>query len=190
MTINGHGGDQETTPPSDGVAATPPVTRAPGSPGSPPELPPCLPGSPKPPPWIAFGCSKSTYYRRIVRQRIVEARSAGYTRVVAAVIAELGGEDEIGEVKMTIVKRFASLSAIAAELEDRMLRGDEFDRKELISATALLSRLAKQLGVMASKTDATSLSDYLAGKIGGMENIPPNDDLDDLDDGDNDEAQQ
>jgi hypothetical protein len=98
----------------------------------------------------------------------IDGRSVMYRRfkdVVSAILVDLGGPDNITEVKLGLVRRYAALIALAEGFEQRMGRGEAVPVGEYVLIASALVRLATRIGLSRIARDigvVPSLNAYLA----------------------------
>ena len=85
-----------------------------------------------------------------------------YRDLVAQIAIDQGGADRCSEVRMQLIRRFASGAVLAEELEARLARGEAVDIAEHALLSSTLVRLAQRIGINRVAKDLTpSLDDYL-----------------------------
>ena len=95
-----------------------------------------------------------------VDQRLAIARR--YRDLVAQIAIDQGGADRCSETRMQLIRRFASGSVLAEELEARLVRGEQVDIAEHALLSSTLVRLAQRIGIdRRAKNITPSLSEYL-----------------------------
>ena len=95
-----------------------------------------------------------------VDQRLAIARR--YRDLVAQIAIDQGGADRCSEVRMQLIRRFASGAVLAEELEARLARGEAVDIADHALLSSTLVRLAQRIGINRVAKDLTpSLDDYL-----------------------------
>ena len=95
-----------------------------------------------------------------VDQRLAIARR--YRDLVAQIAIDQGGADRCSETRMQLIRRFASGSVLAEELEARLVRGEPVDIAEHALLSSTLVRLAQRIGIdRRAKNITPSLSEYL-----------------------------
>ena len=95
-----------------------------------------------------------------VDQRLAIARR--YRDLVAQIAIDQGGADRCSEIRMQLIRRFASGAVLAEELEARLARGEAVDIAEHALLSSTLVRLAQRIGINRVAKDLTpSLGDYL-----------------------------
>ncbi len=92
-------------------------------------------------------------------------------RVFNEIVADLGGEDALSTIQLTLIERFAWLKAHLQQLEDEMAKQspDEMDPKTVaqwVQSNNCMTGLAKTLGLKRVKATGQSLHAYLASKKG------------------------
>jgi hypothetical protein len=95
----------------------------------------------------------------------IDGRSATARRmydIVAQVAADLGGADRLSETRLSLVRRFASLSAMLEEQEVHIARGETVDLSAFAHLSSTLCRLASRIGLKRVAKDITpTLAEYL-----------------------------
>ena len=90
-----------------------------------------------------------------VDQRLAIARR--YRDLVAQIAIDQGGADGCSEVRMQLIRRFASGAVLAEALEARLVKGEQVDIANMLCSArpwfGLVNRVAKEL--------TPSLGDYL-----------------------------
>lgn len=77
-------------------------------------------------------------------------------------IADLGGEERVGEGQRQLARRFAALAVEAESLEARMADGEPLDLERYLPLTNALRRVAATLGVeRPPDLPPPTLNDYL-----------------------------
>jgi hypothetical protein len=86
-----------------------------------------------------------------------------YRTIANAIVLDLGGADTCSEAKRQLARRFAAASALAEQLESKLVNGEQIDISEHALLCSTLVRVARQIGVNRVARDITpSLSEYLA----------------------------
>jgi hypothetical protein len=100
----------------------------------------------------------------------IDGRSVKARRIydIASAIAnDLGGADKLTETRISLIRRFASLAAIAEEQEARVANGEEIDVGKLAKISSTLVRLATRIGLKRVPKNVTPvLHDYLEASDG------------------------
>jgi hypothetical protein len=87
-----------------------------------------------------------------------------YTDLVAAVVADMGGADNMSEARMQLARRFSALAVQAEQMETRLANGEQIDIGEYSQLTSTLVRVVSRLGINRRARDITpTLSDILRG---------------------------
>jgi hypothetical protein len=97
----------------------------------------------------------------------IDGRSAvarRYADIIAALVADAGGESEISEARRQLIRRFAALAVLAENLEARLAMGEAIDLAEHALISSTLVRLASRLGINRHARTVPTLRDYLALK--------------------------
>jgi hypothetical protein len=95
-----------------------------------------------------------------VDQRLAIARR--YRDLVAQIAVDQGGADRCSETRMQLIRRFASGSVLAEELEARLVRGEPVDIAEHALLSSTLVRLAQRVGIDRRARNVTpSVREYL-----------------------------
>jgi hypothetical protein len=82
--------------------------------------------------------------------------------IAALVAADLGGADRITETRLSLVRRFASLSVLLEEQEVQIASGKEIDVSAYSHMSSTLVRLAARIGLKRVSRDVTpDLREYL-----------------------------
>lgn len=82
--------------------------------------------------------------------------------IVAALVDDHGGAENLSEVRLQLLRRFAASTVLAEQMEARLLRGEQVNLAEYISLSATLVRIAKTIGIDRTRSDlAPRLTDYL-----------------------------
>ncbi len=85
-----------------------------------------------------------------------------YRDLVGQIAIDQGGADRCSEIRMQLIRRFASGAVLAEELEARLARGEPVDIAEHALLSSTLVRLAQRIGINRVAKDLTpSLGDYL-----------------------------
>ena len=98
----------------------------------------------------------------------VDGRSATARRmydIASAIATDLGGADRLSETQVSLIRRFASLAALAEAQEARLAAGEEVvDVAALAQLSSTLCRLASRIGLKRVARDVTpTLADILRG---------------------------
>lgn len=89
-----------------------------------------------------------------------------YRDILAALVAHLGGDDHVTEVRRHLAKRAAALTVWCEIEEAKLALGEEIDIGAFTTAVNSLRRLLQDIGFDRVAKDVTSLSDYLAKNYG------------------------
>jgi len=113
--------------------------------------------------------------RRWLRSRItnhrallphLDGRSAGARRfrdLVRAFVADMGGIEELSEIKLGLLRRLAAMTVLAEQVESRMADGEEINIAELCQLSSTAMRLSSRLGIERVPRDVSrpNLREYL-----------------------------
>jgi hypothetical protein len=90
------------------------------------------------------------------------AASRRYGEIVAALINDQGGADDLSEARLQLVRRFAAYALLAEQMEAGLMRGDEINVSEHALACNMLVRIAHSIGLdRISHRGTPTLADYL-----------------------------
>jgi hypothetical protein len=95
----------------------------------------------------------------------IDGRSATARRIydiASAIATDLGGADRLSETRLSLVRRFASLAALAEQHEANIANGEEVDVAELAHLSSTLCRLATRIGLKRIARDVTPLADIMS----------------------------
>jgi hypothetical protein len=98
----------------------------------------------------------------------IDGRSATARRIydiAAQVAADLGGADQLSETRLSLIRRFASISALLEEQEVMIANRQPIDLPAYAHMSSTLVRLATRIGLKRVARDITpipSVADYLA----------------------------
>jgi hypothetical protein len=67
--------------------------------------------------------------------------------IAAQVAADLGGADRLSETRLSLIRRFASLSVMLEEQEVKIANGEEIDVNTYNGMSSTLCRLASRIGL-------------------------------------------
>jgi hypothetical protein len=82
--------------------------------------------------------------------------------ITAQVAADLGGADRLSETRISLVRRFASLSVLLEEQEVLIAKGEPVDVSAYAHMSSTLVRLAARIGLKRVPRNVTpSLTEYL-----------------------------
>jgi hypothetical protein len=82
--------------------------------------------------------------------------------VAAQVAVDLGGADRLSETRISLIRRFASLSVLLEEQEVLIARGEPVDVSAYSHMASTLVRLALRIGLKRTAKDITpTLAEYL-----------------------------
>jgi transposase len=109
----------------------------------------------------------------------VDGRSAQarrYRDILAALVSDAGGLDRLGEARIQLLRRFASIAVIAESMEAAFVAGTaSIEITAYSTLTSTLVRLASRIGLSRSAKDITpSLADYLS-RVAETEPAEPED---------------
>lgn len=101
-----------------------------------------------------------------VDQRLAIARR--YRDIIALIAVDQGGADCLSEMRMQLIRRFASGAVLAEALEARLARGEAVDITEHAALSSTLVRLAQRIGLARhAKLIPPTLRDYLEARDDG-----------------------
>ena len=69
--------------------------------------------------------------------------------IVAALVDDYGGAENLSEVRMQLLRRFAASTVLAEQMEARLLRGEQINLAEYISLSATLVKSQTLLELIA-----------------------------------------
>jgi hypothetical protein len=82
--------------------------------------------------------------------------------ILAAVLEDLGGAKRLPETRVQLVRRFAASAALAEQMEERLVCGEQINIAEHALLSSTLVRIAQIIGVDRTTRDVTpTLADYL-----------------------------
>jgi hypothetical protein len=85
-----------------------------------------------------------------------------YRDVLAAVVADMGGEDHCSEARLSLIRRFSAACCMAEQLEARLVNGEAIDIAEHSLLSSTLVRLAQRIGInRVPKNVVPHLTEYL-----------------------------
>jgi hypothetical protein len=83
--------------------------------------------------------------------------------IAALVARDLGGADRLTETRLSLIRRFSSLSVLLEEQEVQIASGKEIDLGSYSQLSSTLVRLAARIGLKRVLRDVTpSVAEYLA----------------------------
>jgi hypothetical protein len=82
--------------------------------------------------------------------------------ITAEIVTDLGGVDQLSGVQKELVKRFATMCAVASEMEARAAMGEELDVPRFTTLSNALRRIAADLGLKRVPRDITTLAEHVA----------------------------
>ena len=95
----------------------------------------------------------------------IDGRSSAarrYRDLVGAFIADMGGPDQCGDIKLGLLRRLAAVTVQAEVLEARMVNGEPVDVATLCQLASTAMRLSARLGLeRVPKNVTTTLGDML-----------------------------
>jgi hypothetical protein len=97
----------------------------------------------------------------------LDKRTRPYRRYLAireAIMADLGGEEALSEVKRQLVSKFATLALQLEVAEVVALAGQAIDAEAFGRTAGHMRRLAEAIGLGRRARDVTDLQDYLAAR--------------------------
>jgi hypothetical protein len=85
-----------------------------------------------------------------------------YADICAAVVADMGGEGRVGEVKLSLIRRFSAQCALAEQLETDLVNGKTIDISHHSLLASTLVRLSQRIGINRVPKNVTpNIADYL-----------------------------
>jgi hypothetical protein len=85
-----------------------------------------------------------------------------FGEITRSIIGDHGGEDQCSESRKQLIRRFATVAALAEQMEVRLAHGEKINITEHALMCNTLLRLAQVIGVDRRSGDlAPTLSDYL-----------------------------
>ena len=85
-----------------------------------------------------------------------------YKEICSQLIEDQGGEGELSEARLQLVRRFATTCVLAEQLEVRLAVGEKIDVTEHATIVNSLVRIASRIGIDRIPRNITpSLRDYL-----------------------------
>jgi hypothetical protein len=84
--------------------------------------------------------------------------------LVNAFIADMGGLDRCSEIKLSLLRRLASVVVQSELLEARMINGEEVDIGTLCQLASTTVRLSQRIGLERVPKEVETLGDYMARK--------------------------
>jgi hypothetical protein len=100
---------------------------------------------------------------RLLTREHLDRRSLAaktFDRLVASIIADLGGEQNLSTVQRSLVEAFASAVVTLEDMNTRLLLGQPFDRADHAAAISNMVRVAARIGTRRVPRDVT-FSDLL-----------------------------
>jgi hypothetical protein len=85
-----------------------------------------------------------------------------YRDVLAALISDRGGLDQLSEARLHLCRRFAAQVLLAEEMEARLCSGQPIDIAEHCAISNTLGRLAGRIGLSRAMKAVPNLQDYIA----------------------------
>jgi hypothetical protein len=85
-----------------------------------------------------------------------------YETIRAAVLSDLGGEDNTSEIQRQLISKFATLALQLEEMEAAALTGNEIDVDLFGRCAGHLRRIAEALGFKRVPKDVPTLAEHLA----------------------------
>jgi hypothetical protein len=85
-----------------------------------------------------------------------------YRDIVAAVVADQGGEGRVSEAKLSLIRRFSAACVLAEAMEAKLVNGEPIDIAEHSLLASTLVRIAQRIGINRIPKNVTpSIADYL-----------------------------
>src|SRR5437016_636662 len=84
--------------------------------------------------------------------------------LVNAFIADSGGIDQCSEIRISLLRRLASVVVQSELLEARMINGDEVDISTLCTLASTVTRISSRLGLERVPKDVETLGEYMQRK--------------------------
>lgn len=85
-----------------------------------------------------------------------------YRDIASQIISDQGGADQLAEVRLQLIRRFAASSVMAEFMEAKLARGEEIDVQEHAVQCSNLVKIAKLIGVdRRAKEIVPTLKQYL-----------------------------
>ena len=82
--------------------------------------------------------------------------------LVNSYIADLGGIDQVGAIKLDLIRRLAAIVVQCELLEGQMVQGQKVDISVLCTLASTSVRISSRLGLERVAKDVTTLEQYLA----------------------------
>jgi hypothetical protein len=86
-----------------------------------------------------------------------DARARRFRDLVAAYIIDLGGLDQITDIKLGLVRRLAATTVQAEQIEASMVNGEQIDIATLCTLASTVMRLSARLGLEHRKPEQPDL---------------------------------
>jgi hypothetical protein len=87
-----------------------------------------------------------------------------YDRIVSGIESDLGGKDRLSTVQSALIEAFAGVAVQCANLNTRVLLGEQIDLSAHSAAVGAMVRVASRIGVVRVPRDVTGLNEYLAAQ--------------------------
>jgi len=85
--------------------------------------------------------------------------------IVAAIVVDQGGPDQISEAREQLIRRFAAAAVLAEQLEAQLAMGEEIDINQHALLCSSLVRLAQRIGIdRRMRNVVPTLAEYIATK--------------------------
>ena len=81
-----------------------------------------------------------------------------------AIASDLGGDDQLSEAQLQLIRRAATLAIHCEQMESDMARGDSADMNEYATMTNVLRRVLTTIGLKRVPKDITTLAEYVKTK--------------------------
>lgn len=88
-----------------------------------------------------------------------------YGAMVAALAADLGGEDRLTTAQMELVRRAAGLSLLASMGEAALINGDDVDVEQLVAVGKAQRFILTSLGLERVEKEVQTLEGYLDAEV-------------------------
>ena len=101
---------------------------------------------------------------RVPTRATLDQRTFAYKRFVGLVEAiqkDLGGEERLSTIELTLIEGFASAAIHAEAVSAEMLAGKKIDGQEHSTAISTMVRVATKLGTRRRPKDVADLNRYL-----------------------------
>jgi hypothetical protein len=112
----------------------------------------------------------SAKIRLLTRESLDQRTNASkaFDRIVTEITADLGGEENLSTVQKGLIEAYAAASVVLADLNTRLLLGQQIDLADHAAAISSMIRVAARIGVHRVPRDVTPrLAEYLASTGAG-----------------------